>query len=400
MGAFQTLDDMTDIAGKRVLVRVDFNVPLAEGQVSDATRIERTLPTIADLSAKGAKVILMTHMGRPKGQALAEFSLEQILPELRKHVPGLAFAPDCVGEAAEAAVARLGDGDVLLLENLRYHAGEEKNDGAFVDQLAALGDLFVNDAFATAHRAHASTEGLAHKLPAYAGRTMEQELKALDKALATPERPVVAVVGGAKVSTKLDLLNNLIGKADKIVIGGGMANTFLAAQGVNVGKSLCEHDLLDTARAISTKADANDCELILPKDVVVAKAFEAHAPSRACAANDVAADEMILDLGPQSAAALDAVFGAAKTVVWNGPLGAFEIAPFDVATVAAAQSVAKHTSAGSVVSVAGGGDTVAALNHAGVGDTFSYVSTAGGAFLEWLEGRTLPGVAALESSAA
>lgn len=396
MSGFKTLDDLNDGRGKRVLVRVDFNVPIQDGAVSDATRIERTLPTIRDLVAKGARIVLMTHMGRPKGQVKPEFSLEQILPELRRHVADVKFIGDCIGEQVRSAIDGLAEGEVLLLENLRYHVGEEKNDAEFVRQLAENGDIYVNDAFATAHRAHASTEGLAHHLPAYAGRTMEQELKALDQALANPVHPVVAVVGGAKVSSKLDLLNNLMPKVDQIVIGGGMANTFLAASGVDVGKSLCEHDLADTARDIIARAQSQNCELILPFDVVVAKEFAANAPSRACSIDEVKADEMILDVGPGSVEALEGVFRNAKTVLWNGPLGAFEIEPFDKATVAAARIVADVTKSGSLVSVAGGGDTVSALNHAGVGDEFSYVSTAGGAFLEWLEGKTLPGVKALE----
>jgi len=402
MSGLRTLDTLKQapdgVRGKTVLVRVDFNVPIQDGAVSDATRIERSLPTIFDLVGLGARVVLMTHMGRPEGRVTPEYSLRQILPELRKHLPDIGFVGECIGADVAAAIAEMSEGDVLLLENLRFHAGEEANSPAFVDQLAECGDIYVNDAFATAHRAHASTEGLARKLPAYAGRTMAQELNALDAALAHPKHPVVAVVGGAKVSSKIDLLNNLVSKVDQIVIGGGMANTFLAARGIDVGKSLCEHDLLATARDIAAKAKQADCQVILPRDVVVAKKLERDAPSRCCAVEAVAADEMILDLGPDSVRDLAGVFAAANTVVWNGPLGAFEISPFDAATVAAARLVAAETAKGSLVSVAGGGDTVAALNHAGVGDRFSYVSTAGGAFLEWLEGKQLPGVAALESA--
>ncbi len=399
MAEFRTLDDLTDATGKTVLVRVDFNVPLADGRVTDATRIERTLPTIEQLRNKGAKVVLMTHMGRPKGQVDPQYSVEQLVPELDKRLGTVKFASDCVGEEASSAVAALAQGDVLILENLRFHKEEEKNGGDFVAALAALGDIYVNDAFATAHRAHASTEGLAHHLPAFAGRTMEAELNALGAALSAPKRPVAAVVGGAKVSSKLDLLNNLIKKVDHLIIGGGMANTFLAAQGKRVGASLCEHDLTETATSIMAAADAEKCEIVLPEDVVVAPEFKAHSPSRVVPNDQVQDADMILDVGPAAVEKIGAVVAQCKTFLWNGPLGAFELEPFDKGTVAAAQIVAEATQAGSLTSVAGGGDTVSALNHAGVADHFSYVSTAGGAFLEWIEGKELPGVAALSAQA-
>ncbi len=393
----KTLDDL-DLSGKRVLVRVDVNVPVRDGKVTDDTRIRAILPTVRDVLKAGGKPILLAHFGRPKGQRVPEMSLEGVRPALEAALGSpVRFAEDCVGEAAEAAVAALGQGETLLLENTRFHAGEEKNDDALADAMAKLGDVYVNDAFSAAHRAHASTEGLARRLPSAAGRLMEAELSALEKALAHPERPVVAVVGGAKVSTKLDLLSNLMEKVDAIVIGGGMANTFLAAKGVDVGKSLCEHDLLDTARAVMEKAEGRGCELILPGDVVVAREFKAGAASETVAATACPADAMILDAGPEAVAAVAKAFEGAKTLVWNGPLGAFEIEPFDRATNAAALKAAELTEAGKLLSVAGGGDTVAALNASGAGARFSYVSTAGGAFLEWLEGKTLPGVAALES---
>ena len=393
----KTLDDL-DLSGKRVLVRVDVNVPVRDGKVTDDTRIQAILPTLRDVLKAGGKPILLAHFGRPKGQRVPEMSLEVVRPALEAALGApVKFAEDCVGETAEAAVAALGQGETLLLENTRFHAGEEKNDDALADAMAKLGDVYVNDAFSAAHRAHASTEGLARRLPSAAGRLMEAELSALEKALAHPERPVVAVVGGAKVSTKLDLLSNLMEKVDAIVIGGGMANTFLAAKGVDVGKSLCEHDLLDTARAVMEKAEGRGCELILPKDVVVAREFKAGAASETVAATACPADAMILDAGPEAVAAVAKAFEDAKTLVWNGPLGAFEIQPFDKATNAAALKAAELTEAGKLLSVAGGGDTVAALNASGAGARFSYVSTAGGAFLEWLEGKTLPGVAALES---
>ncbi|MCG2842407.1 phosphoglycerate kinase [Sandaracinobacter sp. RS1-74] len=394
---FRTLDDLpADLAGKRALVRVDLNVPMKDGAVTDATRLEAAVPTIASLADRGAKVLLLAHFGRPKGVASAEFSLKQVVPAL-SDVLGrpVGFVADCAGEAAVAQVAALADGSVTVLENTRFHAGEEKNDPALVADMAKLGDLYVNDAFSAAHRAHASTEGLAHVLPAYAGRSMEAELKALDAALGAPKRPVAAVVGGAKVSSKLDVLTNLVGKVEHLIIGGGMANTFLAAKGISVGKSLCEHDLADTARGILVRAEAAGCTVHLPWDVVVAKEFRANPPSRVANVNEVADDEMILDLGPHAVEALGDVLKTCATLVWNGPLGAFELEPFDQATVALAKTAAALTAGGTLVSVAGGGDTVAALNHAGVGGDFTFVSTAGGAFLEWMEGKALPGVQAL-----
>ncbi|MBO9462644.1 phosphoglycerate kinase [Labrenzia sp. R5_0] len=396
--AFKTLDDLTDIAGKRVLVRVDLNVPMDGGKVSDTTRIERVLPTIRELSDKKAKVILLAHFGRPKGARVADMSLGPVALA----VAGLlgrpvVFADDCIGQAAKDAVDVMVDGDVLLLENTRFHAGEEKNDPDFAKALAANGDIYVNDAFSAAHRAHGSTEGIARLLPAYAGRTMQAELEALGSALGNPVRPVLAVVGGAKVSSKIDLLENLVAKVDMLVIGGGMANTFLAAQGTDVGKSLCEHDLAETAKRIMTAADKAGCEIVLPADAVVAREFKAGADNETVSLDAIPADSMILDVGAASIETVKTKIDAARTLVWNGPLGAFEIAPFDTATVAAAKHAAANTKAGKLNSVAGGGDTVAALNHAGAADDFSYVSTAGGAFLEWLEGKELPGVKALEA---
>lgn len=397
MGAFKTLDHV-DVAGKACLVRVDLNVPMEGGVVTDDTRIRAVAPTIVELSDKGAKVILLAHFGRPKDGPEAKYSLKQIVPDVAKVIGRpVAFATDCVGEVAKAAIAELANGDVILLENTRFHKAEEKNDPVFVQELAALGEIFVNDAFATAHRAHASTEGLAHKLPAYAGRCMQREIEALEAALGSPKRPVLAVVGGAKVSSKIDLLENLVAKVDMLVIGGGMANTFLAAQGIAVGKSLCEHDLADTARRILEKAKAVGCEMILPVDAVVAAEFKAGADNVIVEVKDVPAGGMILDVGPASVNLVADAIDRASTVVWNGPLGAFEIAPFDRATVAAAKHAAARTKSAGLLSVAGGGDTVAALNHAGVGDDFSYVSTAGGAFLEWLEGKPLPGVEVLRT---
>ncbi|MEO1773650.1 MAG: phosphoglycerate kinase [Pseudomonadota bacterium] len=400
----KTLDDV-DLSGKRVLIRVDLNVPMKDGKVSDDTRIRAHLPTIREVLDKGGLPILMAHFGRPKGQVVAEMSLGLVLDALENALvgadgkgPTVHMAPSCVGAMAEEAADRLAAGQVLLLENTRFDPGEEANDPAFAASLAALGDLYVNDAFSAAHRAHASTEGVARRLPAVAGRLMQAELEALEKALTAPERPVVAVVGGAKVSTKLDLLGNLIDRVDRIVIGGGMANTFLAARGIDVGKSLCEHDLADTARAIEAKATAAGCALQLPTDVVVAHEFAAGAASEIVAAEACPPDAMILDTGPESVAAVRAAFEEARTVVWNGPLGAFEIEPFNAATDAAALAAAELTEAGTLLSVAGGGDTVAALNASGAAARFSYVSTAGGAFLEWLEGKTLPGVAALEAA--
>lgn len=396
--AFKTLDDLTDISGKRVLVRVDLNVPMDGGKVTDTTRIERVLPTITELSDNDAKVILMAHFGRPKGERVAEMSLAPVAPAVATLLgKPVAFADDCIGDVAAATIGAMANGDVLLLENTRYHKGEEKNDPEFAKALAENGDLYVNDAFSAAHRAHGSTEGLAKLLPAYAGRTMQAELEALGSALGEPVRPVLAVVGGAKVSSKIDLLENLVSKVDMLVIGGGMANTFLAAKGIDVGKSLCEHDLADTANRIMAAADAANCEIVLPADAVVAKEFKAGADNGTVALDAIPADSMILDVGAASIATVTAKIDTAKTLVWNGPLGAFEIAPFDRATVAAAKHAAENTKSGTLNSVAGGGDTVAALNHAGAADNFSYVSTAGGAFLEWLEGKDLPGVKALES---
>ncbi|NML72653.1 phosphoglycerate kinase [Rhizobium sp. S-51] len=399
MPAFKTLDDLTDIAGKRVLVRVDLNVPVADGKVSDATRIERVAPTIKELSAKGAKVILLAHFGRPKGEPVADQSLSLIAPAVEEVLDQkVAFASDCIGAPAADAIAAMQNGDILLLENTRFHKGEEKNTPEFVAELAKNGDIFVNDAFSAAHRAHASTEGLAHHMPAYAGRTMQAELEALEKGLGQPARPVVAIVGGAKVSTKIDLLSNLVKKVDALVIGGGMANTFLAAQGIDVGKSLCEHDLAETAKEILATAKTAGCAIVLPEDGVVAREFKAGAANETVDIKAIPSDAMVLDVGPKSVAAINAWISKASTLVWNGPLGAFEITPFDTATVSAAKHAAEETRAGKLVSVAGGGDTVSALNHAGVADDFSYVSTAGGAFLEWMEGKELPGVAVLSSS--
>lgn len=396
MPAFKTLDDLTDIAGKRVLVRVDLNVPVTDGKVSDTTRIERVAPTILELSEKGAKVILLAHFGRPKGEPVADQSLSLIAPAVEEVLDQrVAFASDCIGAPAADAIAKMEDGDILLLENTRFHKGEEKNEAGFTAELAKNGDLYVNDAFSAAHRAHASTEGLAHHLPAYAGRTMQAELEALEKGLGQPTRPVVAIVGGAKVSTKIDLLSNLVTKVDALVIGGGMANTFIAAQDIDVGKSLCEHDLAETARSIMETAKTAGCAIVLPVDGVVAREFKANAANETVDINAIPADAMMLDVGPKSVELINGWIEKAATLVWNGPLGAFEIAPFDKATVSAALHAAEQTRAGKLVSVAGGGDTVSALNHAEVADDFSYVSTAGGAFLEWMEGKELPGVAVL-----
>ena len=396
MPAFKTIDDLSDIAGKRVLVRVDLNVPVKDGKVTDATRIERVAPTILELSKKGAKVILLAHFGRPKDGPSPDMSLSLIVPTVEEVLDhAVLFASDCVGPEASGAVARMGNGDILLLENTRFHKGEEKNDPDFTEALAANGDIYVNDAFSAAHRAHASTEGLAHHLPAYAGRTMQAELEALEKGLGNPIRPVVAIVGGAKVSSKIDLLMNLVKKVDALVIGGGMANTFIAARGDNVGKSLCEHDLANTARQIMIEAATSGCAIVLPEDGVVAREFKAGAANEVVAIDAIPADAMVLDVGPRSVEVVKAWISRASTLVWNGPLGAFEIAPFDAATVAAAKHAAECTRSGKLTSVAGGGDTVSALNHAGVVDDFTYVSTAGGAFLEWMEGKVLPGVAVL-----
>ncbi len=394
--SWKTIDDL-DLNGKVVLVRVDVNVPMENGLVTDTTRIDKIVPTIEDILKKGGKPVLLAHFGRPKGEVVPEMSLKLIVPALQAALPGrkVIFAEDCIGAPAKAAVGAMGPGDVVLLENTRFHKGEEKNDPQLAAGMAALGDVYVNDAFSAAHRAHSSTEGIAKLLPHAAGRLMEAELKALEAALGKPQRPVVAVVGGAKVSTKLDLLGNLVSKVDHLVIGGGMANTFLVAQGVEVGKSLAERDMAPTALEIIEKAKTAGCKIHLPVDVVVAREFKAGAANETVAAGDCPADAMILDAGPQTVEELTKVFAASKTLIWNGPLGAFEIPPFDAATVAAARAVAELTRAGKLVSVAGGGDTVAALNQAGVADDFSYISTAGGAFLEWMEGKELPGVVAL-----
>ncbi len=397
MPGFRTLDDLGDIHGKRALVRVDLNVPMDDGSVADDTRIRAALPTIRELADKGAIVLLLAHFGRPKGAKNPSQSLSLVIDGVEAVVgKSVMFIPESAGEAAAAGIAVLAPGDVAVLENTRFYPGEETNDQALADAMAALGDFYVNDAFSAAHRAHASTEGLARRLPAYAGRAMEAELKALDAALGSPERPVAAVVGGAKVSSKIDVLTHLVGQVDHLIIGGGMANTFLAARGVAVGRSLCEHELIDTANGIFAAAVAAGCTIHLPYDVVVAKEFAANPPSlRTCNVHEVAADEMILDIGPAAVEALADVLKTCRTLVWNGPLGAFETPPFDTATVALARTAAALVADGSLVAVAGGGDTVAALNQAGVADQFSFVSTAGGAFLEWMEGRELPGVAAL-----
>jgi len=394
--AFRTLDGV-DVAGKRVLLRADLNVPVRDGKISDLTRIERLSPTIRELSGKGAKVIVCSHFDRPKGKRVPEMSLAPMAEALGKVLGRpVAFADDCIGAPAQQAVAAMANGDVLVLENTRFHPGEEKNDKAFASQLASLADLFVNDAFSAAHRAHASTEGVAHCLPAYAGRLMQAELEALHLALGNPTRPVAAIVGGAKVSTKLELLGNLVGRVNMLVIGGAMANTFLAAQGLNVGKSLQEAEMHDMARDILARAKAAGCEIVLPTDAVVATEFKANPPTQTVSVNAVPSDSMILDVGPASVAALLARLPSIRTLVWNGPLGAFETPPFDAATVALAKAVGAATQAGGLRSVAGGGDTVSALRQAGVIDQLTYVSSAGGAFLEWLEGKTLPGVAALD----
>jgi len=391
---FRTLDN-ADLNNKRVLLRIDLNVPMESGRITDATRIERVAPTITEIADKGGKVIILAHFGRPKGVDPKE-SLKPVAAEVERIVHRkVGFADDCIGPKAEAAVAAMKPGDILCLENTRFHKGEEKNDPSFVEALAKLGDIWVNDAFSAAHRAHASTEGLGHKLPAYAGRTMQAELDALTKALEAPKKPVIAIVGGAKVSTKLDLLENLINKVQALVIGGGMANTFLHAQGINVGKSLCEKDLADTARRIMAKAEDAKCAIILPVDAIVAFHFEANAPSHAYGVDAVPADGMILDVGSQSIERIKGAIDDAATLVWNGPPGAFELHPFEKATLELARYAAQRTKAGKLISVAGGGDTVAALNMAGVADNFTYVSTAGGAFLEWMEGKPLPGVEVL-----
>jgi phosphoglycerate kinase len=395
MTSFRTLDQ-ANVNGKRVLVRVDLNVPIENGKITDATRIERAAPTINAIAEKGGKVILLSHFGRPKGRDAKE-SLRPVAAEVSRVLgKPVAFADDCIGPAAEKAVAAMKPGDVLCLENTRFHAGEEKNDPQFVVALARLGDIYVNDAFSAAHRAHASTEGLAHKLPAYAGIAMQAELEALNKALGAPRQPVIAIIGGAKVSTKLDLLENLITKVEALVIGGAMANTFLFALGNPIGKSLCERDMADTARRIMEKADDRNCAILLPIDAIVAHHFEANAPSHDYGVDAIPADGMMLDVGPLSVERIQAAIDDAATLVWNGPLGAFEMPPFDRATVAVAHYAAQRTKAGLLVSIGGGGDTVAALNHAGVAQDFTFVSTAGGAFLEWMEGKNLPGVEALK----
>ncbi len=398
MAAYKTLDDL-DVAGKRVLVRVDFNVPMKDGDVTDATRINRAMPTIEELSKAGAKVLLLSHYGRPKGKADPALSLAPVAKALAERLGGpVDFVEDCIGDPVTTAAKKMLDGDVAVLENTRFHSGEEANDPEFAGALAENGDIYVNDAFSAAHRAHASTEGIARLLPAAAGRAMEKELDYLKAALSAPERPMMAVVGGAKVSTKIELLLNLIGKADILAVGGGMANTFLFAKGVSVGKSLCEPDLADTARDIMAQASSKGCEIVLPSDVVVAKEFKEGADREVKDAGAVAADDMILDLGPETVNVIAEKIEAAKTLVWNGPLGAFETKPFDTATVEAARYAARRVGESALVAVAGGGDTVAALNHAQVAGDFTYVSTAGGAFLEWLEGKTLPGVKALEDA--
>lgn len=400
MGKLKTIDGV-EVKGKRVLVRADLNVPVKGGKVTDATRIERLAPCIQDLAGKGAKVVLMSHFGRPKGGPDPEFSLKPVADKLADVLGRpVRFVSDCIGAEAEAAVAAMAAGEVAVLENLRFHKGEEKNDPEFVKALARMGDVFVGEAFSSSHRAHASVEGITHHLPSYAGPSMQAEIMALTAALEAPKRPTAAVVGGAKVSTKIPILTNLVAKVDKLIIGGGMANTFLLAQGVSIGKSLAEPDLTETAREIMAKAKAAGCEILLPVDGVVAGEFKEGAASKAVDIGAVPADQMILDVGPKSVAHLVGVLGSCRTLLWNGPMGAFEIAPFGTGTFALAREAARLTKAGQLVSVAGGGDTVAALNAAGVTDDFTYVSTAGGAFLEWLEGRELPGVVALMDKAA
>jgi phosphoglycerate kinase len=395
--AFRTLDDLGDIKGKRALVRVDLNVPMADGRVTDETRLRALLPTVTELADKGAKVLLLAHFGRPKGAKHSEMSVSMALDALQ-NVMGreIMFVPEIAGDVVTQSVGILADGDIALLENTRFWPGEEQNDPELARAVAENGDFYVNDAFSAAHRAHMSTEGLAHLMPAYAGRSMEAELKALEAALGNPKHPVAAVVGGAKVSSKLDVLTNLVTKVDHLIIGGGMANTFLAARGINVGKSLCEHDLADTANAILDAADNAGCTVHLPYDVVTSVEFRANPPVRTVNVHEVAAEEMILDVGPAAVEALADVLKTCHTLVWNGPMGAFEMEPFDAATVALAKTAAALTKEGSLVSVAGGGDTVAALAHAGVTGDFSFISTAGGAFLEWMEGKPLPGVDALK----
>ncbi len=394
---YATLDTL-DVTNKKVLLRADLNVPMQDGVVSDAERIVRLLATLRELMSKKAKTIILSHFGRPDGKALAKYSLRPIAAELTKHLQTpVGFAEDCRGPIAMSAIVKMQPGEVLVLENTRFHAGEEANDPAFAAEIAELGDVFVNDAFSAAHRAHASTEGIAHLLPSAAGRLMQAELDALEKALSHPVRPVAALVGGAKISTKIDLLNNLVRKVDLLVLGGGMANTFMAAQGLNLGKSLVEPNMLDVARHIMAEAAASGCKILLPRDVVIAVEFKAHAATMIVAADHVPADAMVLDLGPQAIAEINDALDECKTVLWNGPLGAFETPPFAEATIAVAKHVAVLTKAGKILSVAGGGDTVGALSMAGVLSSFSYISTAGGAFLEWVEGKALPGVTALQT---
>jgi phosphoglycerate kinase len=398
MSPFPTLDD-ADLAGKRVLVRVDLNVPVENGVVTDATRIDRILPNIREICAKGGKVILLSHLGRPKDAPDPRYSLKTVAVELERQLGTMVnFASDCVGPVAKSAVAALHNGEILLLENTRFHAGEAKNDPAFVNALAELGDLYVNDAFSTSHRAHASTEGIAHKLPAFAGRTMQLELEMLTSMLAQPERPLAAIVGGAKVSTKLELLGNLMRRVEFLFIGGGMANTFLAASGKSVGKSLCEMQLADVARKIMADADAAQCQLMLPIDAVVAARLEPNAVTRSVDIDDVGENDMILDIGPRSISKLVGMLASARTLVWNGPVGAFETPPFNIGTQTIAKVAAQLTKVDALETIAGGGDTIAALNQAHAYDDFTYVSTAGGAFLEWLEGKKLPGVEALRGA--
>jgi len=399
MTTFRTLDDLGDLTGKVALVRVDLNLPMRDGDVTDTTRIRAAKPTILELAEKGAKVLLLAHFGRPKGERSSTMSLSMVVGAVETVIgKEVMFVPEIAGDVTRQAIGILRDGDIGILENSRFWPGEEANDPDFAKAIAANADIYVNDAFSAAHRAHATTEGLARLLPAYAGRSMQAELEALDKALGAPEKPVAAIVGGAKVSSKLDVLNHLVEQVDHLIIGGGMANTFLAAKGVDVGKSLCEHDLVDKANAIMDAADHAGCTVHLPYDVMVAKEFAANPASlRTSNVHEVAADEMILDIGPQATEALADVLKTCKTLVWNGPLGAFETEPFDQATVSLARTAAALTKEGSLVSIAGGGDTVAALNVAGVADDFTYVSTAGGAFLEWMEGKPLPGVEALKA---
>ena len=399
--AFRTLDDLFASPGLRALVRVDFNLPMEKGEIADFTRLDAALPTIRDLAAKGARVILLAHFDRPEGRPVPEMSLAPIAPALAARLGApVAFAPDCIGPMAAAAVEHVPPGGVLLLENVRFHSREEANAPDFIAALARLGDVYVNDAFSAAHRAHASTEGLARALPAFAGRAMQQELVHLNAALGHPQRPVLAIVGGAKVSTKLDVLRNLVGKVDMLAIGGGMANTFLFAQGFSVGKSLCERDQIAIVQDILAAAAQKGCKILLPQDVVAAAAFAPNAPHRICAPDQIGAEDMVLDAGPASVAALALAMDGAKTLIWNGPLGAFETPPFDAATMEAARAAAMRCKAGRLICVGGGGDTVSALHQANVAQDFTFLSTAGGAFLEWMGGKTLPGIAALEIASA